>query len=316
MAAPHFISRGLQVAARIARPLALASTATLAIAIAGCAQQPVRIEDSSLSHERDLTAALALPPPGGPAVVSVIERIFANAIQQDIVLATSSTVPGQNTLRVQFFGPMGSSRGDTTLTDYPPTEGSIGREMRRALPGIPMVRSPLFAQNAYGPFGYATGRSSSGDLCVYAWQRLAGMRSDATVATRGSIQVRLRLCQTGATEEGLLAVMYGYTIKSAIAGETWNPYGTAPAADPRFGTTGQPIHPKGITGAAQITVAAPVEDRTPRPTPRPAVASAPAQQTAPMLPTVPANAPIVPPPPGTATPQAVPQVPPPPGPGN
>src|SRR5690606_17399671 len=141
-------------------------------------------------------------------------------------------------------------------------------------------------------FGYATGRSRLGDLCVYAWQRLAGMRSDATVATRGAVQVRLRLCQTGATEEGLLAVMYGYTIKSAIGDDTWNPYGTAPAADPRLGTLGQPIHPKGLSGAAQITVSAPVEERAPRPTPRPKVASAAAQQPAPAVPPVPANAPI------------------------
>lgn len=312
MSADIFILRGSKVATAIVRPVAAIALATACIALAACAQQPVRLEESALSREREITDAMALPPPGGPAVIGVVERVFANAIQQEIVLSTSAKVPGQNTLQIQFFGPVGSSGGDTPLSDTPPSESVVAREMRHALPGIRMVRSPLYVQNSYGPFGYATGRSHSGDLCLYAWQRISGLKSDASLATRGSVQVRLRLCQTGATEDGLLAVMYGYTINSAFAGYTWNPYGTVPAADPRLGVTGQPIHPRGLSGSELITVSAPRDLSAPRPTRRPQPAAAAVVTSAPALPPVPVNAPVVPLPPALSSTQAMPQVPAPP----
>lgn len=291
----------------------------IALAAAGllltaCAQPVAKLERSSLSLETDAQDALALPPPGGPSVVSVVERRFANAIQQDIILSTVATTAGQNTLRVQFFGPVGPDGGETTLGDLQPTEGSVAREMRRVLPGIAMARSPLFAQNSYGPFGYATGRSGANDLCLYAWQRIAPMRTEGTFRARGAVQVRLRLCQTNATEEGLLAIMYGYTINAAMGGYGWNPYGVLPAADSRLGMTGQPIHPYGLAGSAVLSASSPVEIvPTARPAaPRPAVVTAPEVRVA--APPVPANAPIVPLPPSSAasSSQATPVVPPPP----
>lgn len=317
-----------------ARSAKVFAAAAFSLFLASCAQ-PTHIDRPALNREGGPEDAMILPPPGGPVVVSVVERRFANAIQQDVILSTSAATPGQNTLRIQLFGPIGSDGGETTLSDMQPTDISIAREMRQVLPGIRMGRSPLFAQNAYGPFGFATGQSASGDLCLYAWQRLANLRSDATFATRGSVQVRLRLCQTGATAEGLLAVMYGYTINASVGGLSWNPYGLVPPADPRLGVTGQPIHPLGVSGADAIQVSAPLaEPAAPRPRARPAqtttttvtTPSTMMVQQPVIIPPVPANAPIVPPPPSanpgaprvirgvttTTTPQAAPAVPPPP----
>lgn len=76
-------------------------------------------------------------------------------------------------LRVQLFGPVDrKAAGQTELRAgfLPPS--NIGTEMRQLFPGVRMARSPYYVQNRYGPFGYAVGRSSSGDTCLYAWQRL------------------------------------------------------------------------------------------------------------------------------------------------
>src|SRR5262245_23217171 len=47
-------------------------------------------ETSSALQTVPTGAAFAFPPPGGPAIVGVVERRFSNATQQDIALSTSS----------------------------------------------------------------------------------------------------------------------------------------------------------------------------------------------------------------------------------
>ena len=106
----------------------------------------------------DTSQAFALPPPGGPSIVSVIERPYNNAVQQEILLATSARTPGQNVLRVQFFGPVKANlSGGDKLRDSQLGVTDISREMRGTLPGIAMHRSPNYVQNRYGPFGYRVG---------------------------------------------------------------------------------------------------------------------------------------------------------------
>src|SRR5690606_7000197 len=146
--------------------------------------------------------------------------------------------------------------------------------MRQLLPGVAMRRSPLYAQNSYGPFGYATGTYGDGDLCLYGWQRIAPSGPAGLSGSRGAIQVRLRLCQTGAREQALLAVMYGYTINAALSGSGWNPYGSPPPADPRLGTIGQLIHPLGASASQAVFPPAPAPAPADRPAPRPAAAAA------------------------------------------
>lgn len=276
----------------------------LAFLLTACAQTDSHIERLSLATGVSPRQAIVLPPPGGPSVVGVVERRFANAIQQDIALATNSGVAGQNLLRVQMFGPVGREGGDTSLADRPLHEADLGREMRSQLPGIVMRRSPLYTQNSYGPFGYATG-SRGADLCLYAWQRIASNRNGALLANFGTIQVRLRVCQTGASERGLLAFMYGYTINSSFAGPQWNPYGAPSPADPRLGQTGQPIVPSASSTGYDTMLDPPPAPRSPR-------RVRPPDPARPALPAPPPGAPIVPAPPDQAEDEPAPVVPPPP----
>lgn len=189
--------------------------------------------------------ALAFPPPGGPAIVSVIERRYNNGVEQDISLFTSSATPGQNFLKIKFLGASGSQpTGVGTASFTTVNDTTINREIRRELPGVVMSRSPLFLQNNYGPFGYASGRNRFGDTCIYAWQQIRSSQNAQTaVRNFGMIQVRLRLCDATATERQLLAVIYGYTITGTFNGEIWNPYGPVAGADPALGRTGNPIYP-------------------------------------------------------------------------
>ncbi|MFN7101685.1 MAG: cellulose biosynthesis protein BcsN [Pseudorhizobium sp.] len=195
--------------------------------------------------------ALALPPPGGPAIVGVVERPRGNGVEQTISLATSARVSGQNYLRIEFFGADGS-RGQSaafkTVNDR-----EILREAAAAIPGVRLSRRAAFLQNSYGPFAYAAGRSALGDTCIYAWQQIrAGTSSQGIGRNFGMIQVRWRLCDSFAAEQQLLSAVYGYTITGTFDGQAWNPFGEPNRADPRLGKTGHPIYPAEtvVTGPA------------------------------------------------------------------
>ncbi|MCV9967196.1 cellulose biosynthesis protein BcsN [Pararhizobium sp. BT-229] len=236
----------------------------LALGLAGCgARDGVRLTDTAVTVPDE--TAFALPPPGGPAVVSIVERRFANSTQQDIFLFTSATTPGQNVLRVQLFGPVGSQMDGQKSLGYSSIRASeIAKEMRSELPGVALRQSPLYLQNNYGPFSYAYGRGRGNDACIYGWQQIRSPEATRTAfQNRGTIQVRLRLCEEGASEEKLLSVMYGYTIRSAFNAAGWNPYGEPPSVDPTLGRTGNPIYPK--TEDLREEPVASVKNARPRP---------------------------------------------------
>lgn len=209
--------------------------------------------------------AFALPSPSGPAVVNIVERRFSDSTQQDIFLFTSASTPGQNVLRIQLFGPVGLQMDGQKGLGYSSIRASeIAKEMRRELPGVALTQSPLYLQNNYGPFSYAYGRGYGNDACLYAWQQIRSPEEARTVfQNRGTIQVRLRLCEDGASEEKLLSTMYGYTIRAAFNVPGWNPYGEPPSVDPTLGRTGNPIYPK--SEYLRDSPAAAVDNVRPRP---------------------------------------------------
>ncbi|MBB6220665.1 cellulose biosynthesis protein BcsN [Rhizobium leguminosarum] len=188
--------------------------------------------------------ALVLPPPGGPSIVSVVERKRGNGVEQTVSLFTSSSVPGQNFLKVQFFGASGANPGTGDAGFSMINESGIAREVARSAPGVPMATSATFLQNSYGPFGYASGRSRGGDTCIYAWQQIrSSVNANTQARNFGMIQLRLRLCDANASERQLLGIVYGYTISGTFDGVIWNPYGNPPPADAALGRTGAPIYP-------------------------------------------------------------------------
>ncbi|ABC90341.1 hypothetical conserved protein [Rhizobium etli CFN 42] len=161
--------------------------------------------------------ALVLPPPGGPSIVSVVERKRGNGVEQTVSLFTSSSVPGQNFLKIQFLGASGSNPGTGNAAFNMVNESAIAREVARAAPGVLMATSATFLQNAYGPFGYASGRSRTGDACIYAWQQIRSSAAANTQARNfGMIQLRLRLCDARATERQLLERIISYRNRCGI----------------------------------------------------------------------------------------------------
>jgi hypothetical protein len=221
--------------------------------LAGCAA-PGAPASFSQRQERPANEAYVMPPPGGPQVLGVIEERFINAIQQDLALATRSALPGQNRLNAQFFGPYGANTGrDNRQFDSPLDHAHVRDELRLEFPRVPMAISTIYVANKYGPFGYAVGRQGS-ELCVYAWQRLSSVSTGATLFDpKGTIAIRLRLCEVGATEGQLLAVMYGYTINARIGGRNWDPYGKPVGVSEDIGRAGAPaVFPAGPMGAATV----------------------------------------------------------------
>lgn len=283
-----------------AAPIVKIASLVTVLALGSCAQPPALVNSSGTNLVSTETA-FAFPAPGGPAITAIIERRFTNATQQDILLSTSARTPGQNMLRLQLFGPVDTSAaGQNRLRDGYLPIGDVGSEMRRLLPGIRMQRSPYYVQNKYGPFGYAAGRSASGDTCLYGWQRISSTGLTQTwLGNKGSIQVRLRLCDQSASEQRLLDVMYGYTITSSFKTRNWNPYGEPAVPDASLGKAGQPIYPVGISRFETVTGPPPAAQprqsngRVNR-TQRQASAEPPPTASQPA-----SSGPVVPPPPGT-----------------
>ncbi|WP_436282775.1 cellulose biosynthesis protein BcsN [Rhizobium sp. LjRoot258] len=217
--------------------------ALLAGLVIGC-QSSGNVRSPNISETVPAETALALPPPGGPSIVSVVEHKRGNGTEQMISLYTSSSVSGQNFLKVQFLGASGANPGTGNASYKMISENGIIREAFAAVPGVQMTRSTTYLQNSYGPFGYASGESGSGDTCIYGWQQIRSSRSAHTQARNfGMIQVRLRLCDARATERQLLGIMYSYTIVGMLDGEIWNPFGSPQGIDPTLGRPGNPIYP-------------------------------------------------------------------------
>ncbi len=226
------------------RLLNLISIVAVAGVMSGCTSTSGSVKQPSAPEAVASEKALVLPPPGGPSIVGVIETKRGNGVEQTLALFTSSSVPGQNFLKVQFLGASGSNP-DTGGVGYKMLgEAAMSREAFGAVPGVAMARNTTFLQNSYGPFSYASGRSRGGDTCIYGWQQIRSSHAAHTQARNfGMIQVKLRLCDARASERQLLAVMYGYTITGTLNGEIWNPYGDVRGADPTLGRTGSPIYP-------------------------------------------------------------------------
>lgn len=218
----------------------------LAAGVTASCSQGVPLRSSEQTRMVPTEQAFVLPEPGGPAVTAVVETSYSNATQQDVLLATSAATPGQNMIRIQVFGPLDPKlAGPERLRAGHLPARNVSAEMRELFPGVRMRTSAYYVQNNYGPFGYAVGRAGTGDTCFYGWQRITSTGATQTlVGNKGSIQLRLRLCDENASEERLLQVMYGYTVTASFRDRNWNPYGKPPPVDERLGRSGAPIYPE------------------------------------------------------------------------
>ncbi|WP_411033310.1 cellulose biosynthesis protein BcsN [Shinella sp. BYT-45] len=228
-------------------------TACAAMALAGCAARP-GTGIATMSTAVPATSALVLPAPGTLSIVGVIQRQYTNAIEQQIALSASAATPGQNFLSIQAFGPAQTvAMPGGALAFKPVRHSAIRGEIAAHFSGRRLSISPNFVRNGYGPFGYAYGRGAGDDGCLYGWQQI---RSDVIERDRmrdlGMIQIRLRVCQAGASEKELVELMYGYTVVGGFSGATWNPYGTPASVDSRIGG-GEPLR-VAVEEKAPVTV--------------------------------------------------------------
>jgi len=262
----------------------------MALTLSGC-NTPAGVQQSGAPKMLAPEEALIFPPPGGPEVLTVINRNYSNAVQQDVILRSDAVTPGQNYLRVQLFGPQkAEDTGRGGLSESSLRASSISREMRSAFPGVAMSTSAEYLQNNYGAFSYASGRGFGNDACIYGWQQIRSSENARQgFKNLGRINVTLRLCQSGVTVRDLLAVMYNYTITGNYLSTNWNPYGTAQDPDKGLGRPGNPVYP--VSGAVpmqpgtQTPIAAPVRAR-----PRPIVTVAPTVAPVVVQPQPPASA--------------------------
>lgn len=260
-------------------PFGLIGCTLALVSLAACGSIGGRnIQSGSIATRVPIETAFVDMPPGGPGVVGVVERHFANSTTQEIVLTNRSHTPGQNMVTATLFGPVKSVTGPENIQANPAISlSAIGAEMREVLPGVPMRVSPYFAQSRYGSFGYAMGGSAQGDTCIYAWQRIRTPDLDSNMTIgQGTITLRLRLCEPNTTEANLLAVMTGMTISSYFMAANWNPYGGAPPIPADLGKLGTTVLPTAPVVVPQLAPApAPVQAAPVRRAVRKAPAAAP-----------------------------------------
>ena len=248
---PAVAGRGAAVAGLLLAGLTLAGCGGVARQSMG--ELPVYAE---LATVVSVDKALALPAPGGPAVLNIVQKTTENSIIQTIFLANDSRSPGENQLTVTYWGPVGRDGWHVEFNPQRPTKAGIYKEMQAALPGIGMHFSDYYVQNKYGPFGYAVGVPSSGGLCLYGWQLIKAKPRDffAPNLKRGAVAVRLRVCQANVTEAQLLQIMYDYTLTGYFEPGLWDPYGAPPPVNPALGTMSSPIVPVGREGLGSPVV--------------------------------------------------------------
>lgn len=212
--------------------------------LSGC-NTPAGVRSFGGAQMLSPSQALVFPPPGGPEVVTVVNHTYSNAVAQQIILRSEAATPGQNYIKAEFFGPQQAGDTDRDALGFSGFRAaSVAREIRTEFPGQNIAMSANYLQNGYGAFSYAAGSGRGDDTCLYGWQDIRSpesMRQD--FRNLGRIKVRLRLCQSGASVERLLAVMYNYTITGTYASESWNPYGTPQGVNANLGRPGNPVYP-------------------------------------------------------------------------
>jgi hypothetical protein len=265
------------------RKAASAIILMMALVASGCAAQRTIVENSGARSVPTDHAFVSLGP-GGPAVLSVIQSDYANATRQTIALVTRGKTPGENQLRVDVFGLKNDNVAlDTSLPDLPLKEADLNAEAQDALPDVPLRVSNNFLQNRYGPFGYIVGKAAQGDTCVYAWQRLATPDLKISlINSRNALSIRLRLCDSVASEAALAATMMNLSVNVALSSGSWTPEPrelstavdavNAPTAPPQIATAAANPLPSSPARAAPLLRAKQAR-RAPPPERAPPVAS-------------------------------------------
>lgn len=162
-------------------------------------------------------AAAYLPQNAG-GIEAVRQTSKPDQVFQTILYPNPGYGAGENSLSVSIAPP---SAGKSFY--QAPTTREIKAEMRAALPGTAMAISAAPGENMQGPFGYAIGRASGGDSCIFAWQIAENVsRTEQTgfgklSSRRYAAKVRLRYCHPSLSEAALVSLMSGLKVREMTA---------------------------------------------------------------------------------------------------
>lgn len=201
------------------------SVVVMSLAMTGCANNASVVHISTVENVQPTQSAI-FPPPGGPSIITVLERDNPDGMQQTILLSASSATPGDSYFKIRLSS--GLTENENAPDPQPiRNRADLDRELLAAFPGTTMVPSGTILQNVFGPFSYASGQGVGGEACVYAWQQITSAGDHKSpLMSLGRIQIRFRMCDAQRSERDLLMVMYGFTITAAVNSKGWNPYGT------------------------------------------------------------------------------------------
>jgi hypothetical protein len=159
---------------------------------------------------RAMLTGLGEPP------LSVRQTMMEDGINQTIIFANKTTLPGENRLTLSSASSFGtSSRG--------PDRAEISRALKTEFPGVAMTVDPIIRRNAYGPYGAATGRLGEKGSCVYAWQVIGRAALQGGGAPSA---IRLRYCHPRLEPEVLADLLASLSLRSPMA---WSQSPTAAA---------------------------------------------------------------------------------------
>jgi hypothetical protein len=180
----------------------------LAFGLVGCGLAPRGDRLAKALPQSDSNVSF---PVDSPTTVAVLEKRSKHSIEQKAVLEKSPGVSGQNFFKLTVYDSGANQAGDENASGRP-NVGShkIDGELKKYIPDARMKRSLLYAENKYGPFGFATGVDRAGNTCTYAWQNLDG--NPQLLERARTFEIRLRLCEPRAASEDAVRVMEGFTI--------------------------------------------------------------------------------------------------------
>jgi len=188
-------------------------------ALAACSQAPVdtraAFEVANPSAPTD-TPMAQLPAAAGE-LVAVVQSSDHGIITQKIVLRGDAATWGENGMVVVVDQNPEHRPGEPSWAVPKPTESLIARELRETFADIDMGVGQTFTRNAFGPFGYALGKTGQDITCLYAWQfspgratpLIANPAADGEVAAQPAspTSVRVRLCKQHVAEADLVAMV-------------------------------------------------------------------------------------------------------------
>ena len=108
--------------------------------LVACSAQGDRFSLNVISQAQSvpLGQALIVPPPGGPAVIGVTQTAYENGLEQNVLLATNSAVPGQNEFTVRALKDEPADNQTVVLGEERLQPERIGEELEERFPGVDM----------------------------------------------------------------------------------------------------------------------------------------------------------------------------------